>query len=702
MSTSSDRSHAADGRLKTSFLLLVYVNAFVTGAVVMGFEMLGSRYLNPFFGSGIYTWAALISTVLAALTAGYFFGGWMADRKPVPQGLGWLILAGSAYLAVIPLFADGLLDLLSALLGGLADQREFERWGSIAGAMLLLFVPLALLGVYSPYAIRLTLRATARSGTVAGRIYGISTLGSIFGTLFVTFYLIPSMGSRHITYLLSAIGVAAGISFLAVRPAALRRAVPAVAGALLLAALPTPPPALADPPAPAQLAEAAGEAKETAERFLAYLKKWGVEACHAGIDAAPRGFRIKDLVLVGRDKSELKAASLEAGSFEEQPNGELALAGPVLLDVSLGGPDKGSATAARLAAESLTWSSAGRVVLNGFAARDIAASPFTGERVRITTLEAALFRLDLSSGGALERLAVRGIASKGKDEGGGIGSIDVESAVVSLPDRAAAKGIAVRDLVAETREQGTIRIAAIELRAFESVNLLDRNPADLRVLEFAIRGIEALLGGAKDPDFARDVKALGYTTLKMNAEIAYRYEAASKSYDIGKLELDVAEMGPLTLALRIGGVAPEEIKKALERRPPPPPGQTPPERGAREGAAAMGLLGRLNLLSADLSYRDKSIMGRVVKREAEKRQTDEASIKAQYRALLVGLRDEQTDPLAKEAFDAVIAFLDNPGELVIEVRPPAPLNLLAAGALAAASPAQIRTLLGIKIVAKKP
>src|SRR5262249_29468384 len=183
---------------KTSFLLLVYANAFITGAVVMGFEMLGSRYLNPFFGSGIYTWAALISTVLAALTAGYFFGGWMADRKPTPAGLGWLIVGGSASLALIPLFADGMLDLLSSTLGGLADQREFERWGSIIGAMLLLFVPLALLGVYSPYAIRLTLRATTRSGTVAGRIYGISTLGSIFGTLFVTFYLIPTMGSRHI------------------------------------------------------------------------------------------------------------------------------------------------------------------------------------------------------------------------------------------------------------------------------------------------------------------------------------------------------------------------------------------------------------------------------------------------------------------------------------------------------------------------
>ena len=61
---------------------MIYLIAFVTGAIVMSFEMLGSRYLNPYFGSGIYTWASLISTVLGALTVGYFIGGWLADRNP--------------------------------------------------------------------------------------------------------------------------------------------------------------------------------------------------------------------------------------------------------------------------------------------------------------------------------------------------------------------------------------------------------------------------------------------------------------------------------------------------------------------------------------------------------------------------------------------------------------------------------------------
>jgi MFS family permease len=697
MSTASDRSHAAEGRLSTRFLILVYANAFITGAVVMGFEMLGSRYLNPFFGSGIYTWAALISTVLAALTAGYFFGGWMADRNPKPSGLGWLIVAGSAYLAFIPLFADGMLDLLSSILGGLADQREFERWGSISGAMLLLFVPLALLGVYSPYAIRLTLRATSRSGTVAGRIYGISTLGSIFGTLFVTFYLIPTMGSRHITYLLSAIGVAAGLSFLVVKSGGARRAVPAVA-ALVLAALLAPQPSQADTPPRVHLAQASPEAKEAAERFIAYLKKHGTEVRHGAIESAPKGFRIKDLVFVSRDRvasqeAAIAAGSFEAASFDERPGGEAALAGAIFLDATLTAPDGGKVTVARLSAEAFNWTPRGSIAFRGLAARELAVAAPKGDQVRVATLEAALFRVDPGKGGALERLALRALTSKSKDQSGSVASIDVESVQITVPTHASIKGVAVRDIVGET-PQGIIRIAVMELRAFEFADLF------LRSFEFAVTGIEAPLDTAKDPAFARDMKELGYTTLKMNSEIAYRYDEASKSFNLAKLELDVADMGAITLSLKLGGITPEDILKALTPPPPPAPGQPAPPRN--DGMAAMGLLSRLNLHSADLAVRDKSILGRVVKREAQKKQTDEASIRAQYRALLVGLRDEQPDALVKEAIDAVIAFLENPGELLVEVRPPAPLNVLSIAAMAASNPAQLRTILGIKITAKKP
>src|SRR5262249_10094471 len=94
-----------DQLASSTFRAVVYAGAFITGAIVMSFEMLGSRYLNPYFGSGIYTWASLISTVLAALTAGYFAGGRIADRYPSARVLGAAVLVGSAFILALPFFS---------------------------------------------------------------------------------------------------------------------------------------------------------------------------------------------------------------------------------------------------------------------------------------------------------------------------------------------------------------------------------------------------------------------------------------------------------------------------------------------------------------------------------------------------------------------------------------------------------------------
>jgi spermidine synthase len=186
---------------------LIYVVAFVSGAIVMSFEMLGSRYLNPYFGSGIYTWASLISTVLIALTAGYFLGGTLADRTASPVVLALTVIAGSSYLLALPSFAQAILEWV---LAGIDDIRA----GSLISALALMFVPVALLGMYSPFAIRLLLRSAQSSGRVSGAVYGVSTAGSIVGTLGTTFFLIPSIGSRAITLTLGAVGLVAGLGLL--------------------------------------------------------------------------------------------------------------------------------------------------------------------------------------------------------------------------------------------------------------------------------------------------------------------------------------------------------------------------------------------------------------------------------------------------------------------------------------------------------
>ncbi|HEY3917406.1 MAG TPA: fused MFS/spermidine synthase [Stellaceae bacterium] len=188
---------------------VLLANAFFVGSVLMGFEMLGSRYLFPYFGGGIGTWAGLISTVLAALTIGYFAGGAVVDRHPSPRVITGSCAVAAIYLALVPANAD---PLMMAILDHIGDGPA----GILIAAGCLLLVPLSFLGTFSPVAVRLLLRSTAETGRIAGLVYGISTIGNIFGTLFTTFYLIPTIGSREITYVYAAVLALCALSLLLV------------------------------------------------------------------------------------------------------------------------------------------------------------------------------------------------------------------------------------------------------------------------------------------------------------------------------------------------------------------------------------------------------------------------------------------------------------------------------------------------------
>ncbi len=176
----------------------IYINAFLVGAVLMGFEMLGSRYLNPYFGSGIGAWASLISMVLCALSIGYFIGGAVVDRYPSPRVIAISVFFAAAYLMLVPATADRVMSWI------------LKTFGDGPGAILfaaaaLLLVPLTLLGTFSPVAVRLLVRSMNETGRVAGLVYAISTIGNVAGTLITTFALIPTIGSRSITYVYASI-----------------------------------------------------------------------------------------------------------------------------------------------------------------------------------------------------------------------------------------------------------------------------------------------------------------------------------------------------------------------------------------------------------------------------------------------------------------------------------------------------------------
>jgi len=198
-------TNAPSPRNLVTFIAAIYANAFVLGAVIMGYEMLGSRYLSPYFGGDIFTWGSLISTVLLSLMLGAYGGGHLADRYPSTTLLGGLIGLAGLFFFALPLFADGLFAALS-------DSIENVRLGVLIAAFLINIVPVSVLGVYTPFAVRLMVQFSPGTGRLVGSVSAISTFGSIVGTLATTFFLVPAIGSRDITTLFGVIALVSAAS----------------------------------------------------------------------------------------------------------------------------------------------------------------------------------------------------------------------------------------------------------------------------------------------------------------------------------------------------------------------------------------------------------------------------------------------------------------------------------------------------------
>ena len=178
---------------------------FVVGVSTLGAEIAAARLIAPFFGDSTIVWANTIGVVLVALSIGYWFGGRMADRRPNLQSLCVLVLASSVLLALVPFVSQPLLSLSAdafdnVSVGGFA--------GSLLGVLVLVAVPVLMLGAVSPWAIRLKLERVEDSGETAGRMYAISTVGSLLGTFSASLLLIPLVGT-HRTFLTYAIMLAA-------------------------------------------------------------------------------------------------------------------------------------------------------------------------------------------------------------------------------------------------------------------------------------------------------------------------------------------------------------------------------------------------------------------------------------------------------------------------------------------------------------
>jgi spermidine synthase len=174
--------------------LRLSIVVFAGGAGTLATEIAASRLLAPYFGSSTIVWANIIGLILVYLSLGYWLGGKVADRRPEPRLLGGMILAAALAIAVTPFVARPILDLA---LRGLDAVSVGAVVGSFFAALALFAVPVTLLGAVSPFAIRLALQDIGEAGTVAGRLYALSTVGSILGTFLSAIVTIPLLGTQR-------------------------------------------------------------------------------------------------------------------------------------------------------------------------------------------------------------------------------------------------------------------------------------------------------------------------------------------------------------------------------------------------------------------------------------------------------------------------------------------------------------------------
>ncbi len=176
----------------------VFGSAFVSGFVLMVLEMLGGRIIAPWFGGDVYVWGSIIAVFMLALSLGYWLGGqWSLQRASLQRygGLFWAI--GLLMLPVI--------YVADPIMAAIFDRCEDPRYGSLIASIALFLLPSIVMGMVSPYSVRLLTQAKESSGASAGNLYFISTLGSALGSLVTSFYLVAWLEVNQI--LLTAIGV---------------------------------------------------------------------------------------------------------------------------------------------------------------------------------------------------------------------------------------------------------------------------------------------------------------------------------------------------------------------------------------------------------------------------------------------------------------------------------------------------------------
>jgi spermidine synthase len=176
--------------------LVLLIIAFTSGMSIMAMEISASRLIAPYFGTSLFVWTNIIGVVLVALSIGYYVGGKFSDKHPNLNSLLWLLCSAGAMFSLVPWIAEPIANTIKMTLFNYQAASVLITLGSFLLVMLLFAFPIILLGMVSPYVIKLYAQSTQHLGEQAGTIFAVSTIGSILGTFLPTLWLIPTIGTR--------------------------------------------------------------------------------------------------------------------------------------------------------------------------------------------------------------------------------------------------------------------------------------------------------------------------------------------------------------------------------------------------------------------------------------------------------------------------------------------------------------------------
>ncbi len=169
------------------------ITVFLSGALTMMLELIAARVLSPYVGSSNLIWTTIIGIMLTSMSIGYWFGGKMADKNKENdiKILSNYLLVSAIATSIIPILEVVFIDVLSQLSNNLI-------FVAIICATVTFGIPSFLLATVSPIAVKIKNNSMDHIGATSGKISSLSTIGSIFGTFFAGFILIPNLGVRNI------------------------------------------------------------------------------------------------------------------------------------------------------------------------------------------------------------------------------------------------------------------------------------------------------------------------------------------------------------------------------------------------------------------------------------------------------------------------------------------------------------------------